>query len=112
MSSEQWPRGGHERRSLTRQVCEGSMPLAARAGHEYWKAALRDISPSGIGLLIDRAVDSGSLVVVELFDRAGKFWHLKVIRVVHVTPSASGLWVVGNTFLQRLTDEEFAGLLR
>ena len=97
---------------MTRRVCEGSMPLAARAGHEYWKAALRDISPGGIGLLIDRPVASGSLVAVELFNRAEKYWHLKVTRVVHVTPSASGLWVAGNTFLQRLTDEEFDALLR
>ena len=109
--SELWMPERLERRALTRHVCHGSLPLAARAGHEYWKVALRDISPGGLGMLIDRAVDSGSLVAVELFNRAGNFWHLKVIRVVHVSPRASGLWVAGNAFLQQLTEEEFDDLV-
>jgi len=83
MASEQGSLERLERRALSRRVCEGGLPLAARAGHEYWKAALHDISPGGLG-----------------------------IRVVHVTPRASGLWVAGNTFLQRLSDDEFEALLR
>ena len=86
-------------------------PATASIGTELWPFPVRDISASGLGTLLDRRVDPGALITVELLNRGLNFWHLKLLRVVHVTPHGDRLWLVGSAFLKELTDEELLSLL-
>ena len=47
----------------------------------------------------------------ELLNRTWNCWHLKLIRVVHVTPHGEQQWIIGSAFLKSLGDEELSALL-
>ena len=46
-----------------------------------------------------------------LFNHAANLWYLKIMQVVHTTPQSDGTWLVGNLFLQKLTNEQLRGVL-
>jgi hypothetical protein len=70
-----------------------------------------NISPCGVAVRLESPVDPGTLLPVQLLNRHGNFWHLKLMCVVHATPSGQGGWLVGNMFLARFTEDEFRVLL-
>lgn len=101
-----------ERRARARRCCtpQNAPPATAAVGTELWPLPIRDISSAGLGILFERRLDPGDVVAVELLNRGLNFWHLKLLRIVHVTPYG-GLWLVGSSFLNELTDEELEALL-
>jgi hypothetical protein len=102
-----------ERRARARRSCtpESAPPATAAIGTELWPIPIRDISSAGFGTLVDRRLDPGAVVAVELLNRGLNFWHLKLSRIVHVTPYSDRLWLVGTSFLKELSDDELRAML-
>ena len=102
-----------ERRSQDRLFCvdPSSLSVFASLGRDLRPAPIRNISTGGIGMLLDRRVDPGTLLSVELLNKAHQFWHLKLLRVIHATLQDDESWLVGSSFLKGFTDAEFQALL-
>ena len=73
---------------------------------------IRDVSMEGIGLVLMRSVAAGSLLVVTISNSnpAQKVAKTMLVRVAHVTPVHGG-YLVGGTFLEPLTYQEFTALV-
>jgi len=71
---------------------------------------VRDVSMEGVGLLLDRRVEVGSVLVVGLANAGKGFTKTVLVRVAHVTP-ASGGFLVGGSFLTPLTYQEMTTLV-
>jgi hypothetical protein len=82
-------------------------PLAAKGS----LGRLRDISVCGLALLLRRFFAPGSLLIIELSDKANRGAHAFPVQVVHVTPEAKRLWIIGCEFLRPLNNGELQTLL-
>jgi hypothetical protein len=82
-----------------------------REGAASWTARVRDISRSGIALLMPREVRAGAVLVVALEGRGGRFARPILMRVVRVGPEGKGGWEVGCTFVTPLADDDLEALL-
>ena len=71
---------------------------------------IRDVSLGGIGLVLVRQVAVGSLLAVSLANPAQKFSKTVLVRVAHVTVAHGG-FLIGGTFLEPLTYQEFTSLV-
>jgi hypothetical protein len=71
---------------------------------------VRDVSMDGVGLLLTRRVEPGSLLAVGLANPAKGFAKTVLVRVAHVTPSGGG-FLVGGSFLTPLTYQEMTTLV-
>ncbi|MBY0525268.1 MAG: PilZ domain-containing protein [Gemmataceae bacterium] len=102
-----------ERRARPRRTCVDPLllPVKASVGNDLCSAPVRDISVGGIGIVFDRRVDLGTLVAIEVLNKRQNFWHLKLLRVVHVTPQGAESWIIGSAFLKQFTDDEFQELI-
>jgi hypothetical protein len=98
-----------ERRSQARRLCADPIPVFAALGQDLCQAPVRNITARGIGILLDRRVDPGTLMAVELLNKTQQFWHLKLLRVIHATQEGQR-WLVGSAFLKGFTDAEFQSL--
>ncbi|HXG10762.1 MAG TPA: PilZ domain-containing protein [Gemmataceae bacterium] len=85
-------------RSLGQSKDEGSM------------ARVWDISTLGISLLLDRRIEPGTTLVVELTKRPA-ISRVLLSRVKHATEHQNGSWVIGCEFIGALTDSELQALL-
>jgi hypothetical protein len=84
------------------------MPLSEE---ERWPATVLDISTGGIGLLLDRPVDAGRLVLVELISNSGHFSRLLLTRVIRFSEQPAGRYLLGGEFIGTLTANELQFLL-
>jgi hypothetical protein len=86
-------------------------PIAARrSGDLRWPTKVRDISATGIGLLVSRRFEPGTILVVEMQGDPPVGERLLLARVVHTT-SAGGEWLVGCEFINPLSDDELEAFL-
>jgi hypothetical protein len=72
-------------------------------------ASLHDLSVSGVGLLVERPVAPGTVLVLEILTWRGAALRL-VARVVHASPWTADRWLVGCTLHRPLTPRELEGL--
>ncbi len=77
---------------------------------DFGPGKVRDVSMEGIGLVVFRAVPVGTLLAVTLTNPAQKFSKTVLARVAHVT-AAHGGYLVGGTFSEPLTYQEFTALV-
>lgn len=77
---------------------------------ECQPAHLRDISPGGVGLLVNCPVDPGTAVPVELLSRRRTKKHVKLLRVIHCQPVDARCWSIGGTFLRELSSDEWVSI--
>jgi hypothetical protein len=77
-----------------------------RSGVSLGMAHLRDLSATGVGLLMAQQVQPGKVVAIEVAAKGTDKWQLKLIRVAHTTLQDGNRWLVGGAFLQPLNDEE------
>jgi hypothetical protein len=83
-----------------------------RVRHEGpWLITMLDVSQSGIGLLTDRPLESGTFLQIELPSIRRKHLKPRLVRVTHSKPQPGGEWAVGGLFLRELTEEELQVLL-
>ena len=70
---------------------------------DFWRLAeVRDLSVGGIGLLVNRCLDAGTVLTVELDTANGNPSQVHQARVVHAKPQADGTWFLGCIFVNKL----------
>lgn len=77
---------------------------------DFGPAKLRDVSMSGVGLLLSRHVEPGTMLSVTLANPARNFTKTVLVRVMHATPLL-GRFLVGGTFSVPLTYQEMSALV-
>ena len=77
---------------------------------DFGPAKLQNISMDGIGILVARQVEPGTLLAVSLSNPARGFAKTVLVRVVHATPQ-HGAYLVGGTFSTPLTYQELTCLV-
>lgn len=94
----------NERRIAVRLMRNVAAPF--RSGVSLGTAVLRDVSATGVGLLMAQQVQPGKVIAIEVAAQGTDQWRLKLIRVAHTTQQDGNRWLVGGAFLQPLNDEE------
>jgi c-di-GMP-binding flagellar brake protein YcgR len=85
--------------------------LVARDDLRQYSARVLDISASGVGLLVERAIENGTLLSVELHNAAGTVERTMLACIVHVTRQAANEWALGCNFIRSLSEEDLEALL-
>jgi hypothetical protein len=108
------PSGAHCR-VWPRHECElpGSCaPLTARDDSIVsWNGKLRDISLGGVGLVLSRRFEAGTVLSLELTAAAEGAPQRFLVRVVRVLPEPDHKWLLGCVLLSRLSQEKLQALL-
>jgi hypothetical protein len=104
---------GAERRSSTRYLlrvgcCAVIDPSIHGGDEEKWPLVVRDVSSSGIGILLARRFEPGTELAVEGI--GGPFERISA-RVVRVEPERAGHWIHGCAFAQPLAEDQLQSLL-
>src|SRR5437773_9359202 len=87
--------------------CEFAAPL----GEDLGPTRIKNVSTSGIGLLVSRPVQPGSMLTVAVLNKSKGFNKILLVQVAHVTPGAGGTYLVGGTFVTPLTYQELTSLV-
>lgn len=99
-----------EYRTKPRYLC--NWPTPCRLKSELGTATVRDLSTGGIRLEVARPIEPDYPLDVELYNRAGNYWHVKPLRVVHATPAGEDHWVVGSAFMRELSPDQLQQVLK
>jgi hypothetical protein len=84
--------------------------FAAPVVEDFGAAKVRDVTLDGVGLILSRKVEVGSLLAVTLTNQTHGFVKHILVRVAHVTPVPGG-HIVGGTFTPPLTYQELTTLV-
>jgi hypothetical protein len=107
--------GKAECRVWERHSCElpsACQPLAARQDKDVsWQGQIRDISRGGLGLVLNRRFEPGTALVLELVFPGATEPQSLLIKVVHVRAMPGNQWVLGCSFLSRLSEERLQRML-
>ncbi len=87
-----------------------SCPFLSPVTEDFGQTKIRDISMHGIGLVVSRRVEPGSLLAIVLANPARGFNKTVLVRVAHTTP-LGGSYLVGGTFTTPLTYQEMSTLV-
>jgi hypothetical protein len=88
-------------------------PLASRTSSDaMWSATVRNISVGGIGLVVDRRFERGTSLFIECQAEGTESRGPFMARVVHATPQAGEMWLIGCAFIRQLNAEELQEFLR
>jgi len=103
-----------ERRTVVRHTTrlKAPCPVVRVAEEGPWFATNRNVSESGLGLIVNRAFKPGVLLTVDLPDKRGNFAFPRLFRVTHVHAQPGGGWfVLGGKLLAPLSPAELRELL-
>jgi serine/threonine protein kinase len=110
---------GPERRASVRYPC--SLPTQCNRSssiHEgetepqdCWEATVQDLSAEGIGILVNRRFEPGTILTVDLRNSKQGFQRSMELRVIHVRRAARGSWFHGCIFAEPLSKLELRKLL-
>lgn len=103
-----------ERRGWARRACQltpDCYPLALPAV-ERWRGQLEDVSASGVRVVLDRPLEPGSLLVLELPGPADSPPRRFVARVLRAVPEADGRWSLGCAFARHLSPDRLEAFAR
>jgi serine/threonine protein kinase len=113
--------GSHEqeRRSAVRYDCalrtsctiNQSLHEGVAASQYQWDAQICDLSINGIGLLLTRRFEPGSLLTVNLRSGNGSLMRTRQIRVVRVARAGGCGWFLAGKMTENLSKEELRLLL-
>jgi len=107
------PSVGPERRSNQRypfREAASCYALNAKRFERYW-AWIRDVSVSGVGMLLSRPLEPETLLIIEAQSTSRRLLLPLTARVVHSTKQTEGNWVIGCAFIRELNAEELQALL-
>lgn len=76
---------------------------------EWWPVAVQDLSAGGVGFLLARRYEVGTVLMIELPTASGRL--TLSVQVVRVTPSEFGHWAYGCAFARPLTQVALADAL-
>jgi hypothetical protein len=74
-------------------------------------ASIRDLSATGVGLVVKQALKPGMVLVITLQRRDNRVSRPLPVRVMHATCQKDGDWVVGCRFVRALSNQDMAALL-
>lgn len=102
-----------DRRMLERYPCNRrpAVRVLARPSFQPHHAVVRDISIRSIGLILDRPLEIGTILAIQLRTKHVGFSGILSARVEHSTQMADGTWHLGCTLARSLTDDEVFSLL-
>jgi len=118
MPAEQTEKKGAERRGSVRYPCStesfstdnSCRPITATK-REAWTAIIRDLSTGGMGIIVPRRFEPGTLLTVDLEDAARTSHNSFVVRVMHITQETDNSWLLGCAFTAKLSESELLGLM-
>jgi hypothetical protein len=101
-----------ERRAEERYPVNGdaTCPFLSPVVENYGTVKIRDVSMQGVGLLVTRRIEPGTLLAVVLANDLRTFNKTVLARVAHVTP-VGGSYLVGCQFVTPLTYQEMSVLV-
>jgi hypothetical protein len=104
---------GQEHRSSGRQRCkkDSKLRLMQRAKYRCHQALVYDVSPGGLGLLLDCKLDAGILVAILLKKDLSEASDILSARVKHATAQPDGRWLIGCSLSRTLSNSEMSKLL-
>ena len=103
--------GGDRRASERMSVGAGTKcAFTGRVVEDTGAVKIQDVSLDGIGLILVRKIEVGSLLAVGLAQPERGFEKLVLVRVAHVTAILGG-YLVGGVFTTPLTYQEFTTLV-
>ena len=102
-----------DNRSWVRFVCnvKATCQGLADAGQPAWSAQVVNISASGIGLLVERAVETGTMLSLELESPTTHVARTILACVVHVTTHPGNERLLGCNFIRELSEADLKALL-
>ena len=103
------------RRAWIRYPCgqKGVCRSVANSQHGgLWPAKVRDISSSGVSLLMSRRFEVGTMLVIDLHTTSGDESVLLLGRVARVTERMRGDWIMGCVLSKQLGNNELMGLVK
>ena len=117
MSGQPTPEG-IERRASIRYPCSedgfgienSCRPLGTKKS-ESWSATVRDLSTGGMGLLVNRRFEPGTVLTVELHESDDTNMRLLLVRVVRVLQQERTSWLLGCEFPSKMTEAELLTLM-
>jgi hypothetical protein len=109
---------GAERRASVRYQCtpenfsadNSCRPITARKS-EAWSAMVRDLSTGGVGILVNRRFEPGTLLSVELQDVEQTVARVLLVRVVRITRQDQETYLLGCAFTTKLSDADLLALM-
>jgi hypothetical protein len=104
---------GLNRRASIRYRCTRPIPRRMALAESFTSvdAWLVDISIKGLGLLLDRPLEKGTLVFVELEATPEAPPVEMLANVVRTTPVGLGEWVIGCDFVNGFSEEDLQAVL-
>ncbi len=105
---------GAERRAWIRYPCEREtlcQPYTQDNDELWWPAAVRDLSAGGVGLLMTRRFEPGTILSMELASGPDGAARQLLVRVKHATTRTARGWIVGCEFFSPMGEDEIADLL-
>lgn len=99
---------GAERRAAVRYSCNRETTLRSLTASTdiSWPAEVLDISRGGLGLLLDRRFEQGTLLDIDLQMAGRHSVRTLIVRVVNVRKQGIGQWILGCAFADELSDAE------
>lgn len=74
-------------------------------------AEVVNLSPAGVGLLVDRQIDPGSVLSLSLHRAKDKPALSMLASIVYLTDCSDGKWAAGCNFIRELTHEELKSIV-
>jgi len=107
------PAGAERRRSFRHGPERAETFTHLRAVVEGYasQAGIRNISASGISLILDPWIEPETVVTVQLQHRGRMFSCRVPVRVVYLVERPDGDWILGGAFDRKLEGEELRALL-
>ncbi|MCI0379582.1 MAG: PilZ domain-containing protein [Gemmataceae bacterium] len=85
-------------------------PFAGKV-HDIGVTKIKNVSMEGIGLILSKPVEVGSLLAVTIVNKSKSFHRVTLVKVAHVTPQMSGHYLVGGTFDTALSYQDLTALV-
>ncbi len=104
---------GRERRVRDRYLFgrHPSVQFIVKPTFRAQRAAIRDLSPTGVGLILGRLLEPQTVVAIQMRSMTANQAWIGTACVRHVTRLESGIWLLGCTFARSLDDNEVASLI-
>jgi serine/threonine protein kinase len=104
---------GIEQRACLRYESNAAGRCAAVGGRgdQEWAAQVKDISSTGIGLLVNRRFEPNATLFVEVEGAKGKSAQSVMVRVIRAQDIGGGRWLLGCMFGRKMDEDEVKELL-
>jgi hypothetical protein len=97
-----------ERRAWVRCPCNlesTCQPLAGARGLQ-WPGKIRNLSAGGLALTLARRFEVGTILSIDVLDKAESVLGTWLARVAHVTLQSDGTWLLGCAFTTPRNEED------